>query len=167
MAQCKSEAEVLAFLSPKLEVIMKSVAEGLDEWNKKEIDRNVYSKGSPEEYPRSMEFRDAWKNSTEGGSGEATAKLEYDPEQMSMQGYVTSFGEVNFTHSSVVDGSDVRDALADIIYNSGAGPVFGQGFWTSPRNAWAALINVINQGAKMRTWINRGAKNAGLKISWS
>lgn len=167
MAQCKSEAEVLAFLSPKLEVIMKSVAEGLDEWNKKEIDRNVYSKGSPEEYPRSMEFRDAWKNSTEGGSGEATAKLEYDPEQMSMQGYVTSFGDVNFTHTSVVDGSDVRDGLADIIYNSGAGPVFGSGFWTSPRNAWAALINVINQGAKMRTWINRGAKNAGLKISWS
>ena len=68
MAQCRSEAEVLAFLSPKLEILMQPVAEGMREWNEKEIDRVVYAAGSPEEYFRTYQFRDvAWHESVEGG----------------------------------------------------------------------------------------------------
>ena len=166
MAQCRSEAEVLAFLSPKLEILMQPVAEGMREWNEKEIDRVVYAAGSPEEYFRTYQFRDvAWHESVEGGDGEATAKLEYTPEFMEMGSNIPGFADYG-THVSVVDGSDVRDALADIIYNSGAGPIFGAGFWTSPRNAWARLLKIVG-GSKMRTWINRGASAAGLNISWS
>ena len=167
MAQCRSEAEVLAFLSPKLEILMQPVAEGMREWNEKEIDRVVYAAGSPEEYFRTYQFRDvAWHESVEGGDGEATAKLEYTPEFMEMGSNIPGFADYG-THVSVVDGSDVRDALADIIYNSGAGPIFGAGFWTAPRGeAWTRLLKIIG-GSKMKTWINRGASVAGLNISWS
>lgn len=165
MAQCKNEAEVLAFLTPKLATIMQPVAEGMKEWNTKEIDRTVYRDGSPSEYFRTYQFRDiAWHESVESGEGEATAKLEYTPEFMEMGSNIPGFSDYG-THVSVVDGSDVRDSLADIIYNSGAGPIFGSGFWTAPRNAWKELIRIVS-GSKMRTWINKGASNAGLKISW-
>lgn len=161
--KCHSESEVIAFLSPKLQTMLEPVVDGLKEWNEKEIERVVY-RPAPSVYGRTGEFKQAWDGEIEGGSGEATATFEYHPEKMSVgsNDYESSDYGV---HVSVIDGSDIRDSLADIIYESGAGPVFGEGYWTSPRNAWKELVRIAS-GAKMKTWISRGASKAGLKISW-
>lgn len=153
-----TDSELRHFLMPKLKIITESILEGIDEWNKKEIDRAVYDKGSPTVYERSpdFEFREkGWKNEiTSETLQEIIGEFYYYPE-----------GLTEYKHESVVSGEDMREYLAEIIYEGLAGDIFGQGFWTEKRDAWTRLIRIVG-GSKMKTWINRGAKKARIKIEW-
>jgi len=159
---CSNESEVRAFLAPKIQIIVEEILKGIEEWNKKEINRVVYS-FSPAEYERTYEFRDAWTGEiTESGGDGTTGEFKYDPEK------IVSIWPG--THASVALGDyglmkDVRDSLADIIYNGLAGDIFGHGFWTAERDAWKELIRIVG-GPKMRTWIRAGARKAGLHITF-
>ncbi len=168
-----NEKLVKDFLQPKIKIIVEEVLSGIEEWNAKEIDRNVYSKGKPSYYQRTPEgenFKSAWdskiiKNTPDETEGE----FYYEPNNMTLG------DETNGQHASVYSsekygtdpGFDIRPYLAEIIYEGLSSDVFGTGFWTEKRDAWTALLNIAKvDGAKMKTWINRGAKKAGLKIVW-
>ena len=157
---CSNESEVKAFLAPKIQIIVEEILKGIEEWNKKEINRVVYS-FSPAEYERTYEFRDAWTGEiTESGGDGTTGEFKYDPEGLSVSQGV---------HASILmdEGQliSVADGLADIIYNGLAGDIFGHGFWTAERDAWKELIRIVG-GPKMRTWIRAGARKAGLHITF-
>lgn len=158
-----NDAAVQAYLQPKIEIIVNEILAGIKEWNEKEIDRVVYDAGEPEVYQRTHEFREAWEgNITKSTPSEVEGKFEYLPNAMTTV-------EPGVHASVIVDYGyidDIRPYLAEIIYEGKAGDLFGNGFWRNPRNAWERLINIVG-GPKMKTWINRGARKAGLKINWT
>lgn len=162
MALLSNEQAILNFLQPKIEIIMQEILAGIQEWNEKEIDRTVYEAGEPSEYNRTFEFREAWEGKiTDSTPKEVKGEFTYMPNMMTTI-------ERGVHASVIVDYGyldDIRAYLAEIIYEGKAGHIMGEGFWTQPRNAWERLIKIVG-GAKMKTWINRGAKKAGLKISW-
>ena len=162
MANLRNDSEVERFLQPKIRIIVEEILKGIEEWNQKEIDRVVYAAGQPDVYQRTYEFRDAWEGRiTKDTAHETEGEFTYMPNQMTTV-------EPGIHASVIVDYGyldDIRPYLAEIIYDGLAGHIFGTGFWTGKRDAWERLVKIVG-GSKMRTWINRGAKKAGLKISW-
>lgn len=158
MAGCATTAEVIADLQPRIEIIVQEILNGIKEWNVKEINRIVYNY-SPSWYERTYAFRDKmWDGKiTQAGGGSATGEFTYYPEN----GYHPS--EYGSEKYGVSPGDDVSEYLADIIYEGIAHDIFGH--WKTPHNAWKELIRIVG-GSKMRSWINKGASKAGLKISW-
>lgn len=162
MANLRSESEIERFLQPKIEIIVDEILKGIEEWNQREIERVVYAAGQPEVYQRTYEFEDAWEGKvTKSEPHEVEGEFTYMPNMMTTV-------EPGIHASVIVDYGyidDVRPYLAEIIYEGLAGKIFGTGFWTEKRDAWERLIKIVG-GSKMKTWINRGARRAGLKISW-
>lgn len=169
----QDENSIKKFLQPKIEIIVNEILAGIEEWNKKEIERNVYNKGTPSYYERTepeFNFESAWGGKIkESNLNFVEGEFEYKPDNMSL-GY-----EIDGQHSAVYPskkygtdaGFDIRPYLAEIIYEGLAGDVFGHGFWTEKRDAWSALLKIAKvDGPKMKTWINKGARKAGLKIEW-
>jgi len=159
------ENSIKRFLQPKIEIIVNEILAGIEEWNKKEIERMVYAKGTPTYYERTepeFNFESAWGGEIkESNPNYVEGEFSYKPDDMSL-GY-----EIDGQHSSIITGEDIRPYLAEIIYEGKAGHIFGTGFWTQKRDAWIELLRIAKvDGAKMKTWINRGAKKAGLKIEW-
>lgn len=172
-ANLKTELQVKQWLQPKIEIIVEEILAGIKEWNTKEIDRKVYDAGTPEVYERSApseNFASAWDGKIKTSTlNEVEGEFYYDPNKMVLG------DSVNGRHASLFSsekygtdpGFDIRPYLAEIIYEGLSSHVFGTGFWTEKRNAWDALLKIAKvDGAKMKTWINRGAKKAGLKIVW-
>ena len=166
MADLRNNNEIERFLQPKIEIIVKEILAGIEEWNKREIDRVVYRAGQPEVYQRTRDtneeesFYNAWAGQIiTNRPTEMVGSFHYAPEKLSL--------DEDGVHKSILDADDTQTYLylADIIYVGVAGHIFGTGFWTEKRNAWERLLKIVG-GSKMRTWINRGAKKAGLKISW-
>lgn len=151
-----SEDAVVRYLQPKLRIIVETILEKITKENEELINEIVYGAGTPDEYHRTGQFADlAWAHDiTKETTYEIDGEFKYNPEGM------------YDTHPSVVSGEDIREYLAEIIYNGVAGHIFGTGFWTEKRDAWTALIKVVGSN-KIRQWINEGAVKAGLKISWS
>lgn len=165
MIDLTNEEAIKKWLQPKIEIIVQEILEGIKEWNVKEIDRVVYGAGEPKEYQRTFEFRDkAWDSKiTKSTIDEVEGTFEYAPDN------ITTLKRG--THASVFlnEGNldDIRPYLAEIIYEGLAGSILGNGFWREKRDAWSALLKIADEkGSKMKTWINRGAKKAGLKIEW-
>lgn len=159
------------FLMPKIKIITETILDGIASWNRREISRKVYDAGTPSLYERTYNGSTDWEHDPEDGSfmsawsgeveqterNEMTADFEYDPTKL--------IAEQIGVHTSALDDSDIREYLAEIIYEGLAGHIFGEGFWTQKRDAWNALLRIVG-GQHMKIWIEQGAKKAGLKISW-
>lgn len=164
MATCSTIAEIQRFLIPKLEIIAQEIEENIKTKNKEKIQEIVYNAGSPSMYNRTGEFLESWGGETYQTGEGAEAMFEYQPDKLSLGS--ADPGDASYgQHVSVVTGADVRNALAYIIFKSGAYPLWGGGYWSSPRDAWQALLQIVG-GADMRKWVEAGAKKAGLKIQW-
>lgn len=150
-----SEDAVVRYLQPKLRIIVETILEKITKENEELINEIVYGAGIPEEYNRTGQFADlAWAHDiTKDTTYEIDGEFKYNSDGM------------YDTHPSVVSGEDMREYLAEIIYNGVAGHIFGTGFWTEKRDAWTALIKVVGSDT-MRSWIKEGANKAQLKISW-
>lgn len=150
-----SEDAVVRYLQPKLRIIVETILEKITKENEELINEIVYGAGTPDEYHRTGQFADlAWAHDiTKETTYEIDGEFKYNPEGM------------YDTHPSIVSGEDIREYLAEIIYNGVAGHIFGTGFWTEKRDAWTALIKVVGSNT-MRNWIKEGANKAQLKISW-
>lgn len=158
MTNCRTEQEIWRVLEPRIRIIVQEILDNIEKENKEQIDNIVYGAGVPSDYERSFEFRDkAWLvvPPTSRMSHEVEGQFMYAPLN-------TGYSEAQ--HASVVTGEDTREYLAEIIYEGLAGLIFGEGFWTQPRNAWDALLEIIGS-KEMEKWIKSGAKKAGLKIS--
>lgn len=146
MAYATNDAEVKAMLTPPLQQAVKYTVDKIKELNLQEIDEIVYSY-TPSEYGRTYTFRDAWDYELGGGSG-ISADFHWAPEHL---GY----------HPSIVTGDDIRDGLADIIYQGQAGRILGEGFWTKKRDAFKALQNALGKN-QLRKFFEAGMTSAGL-----
>lgn len=90
------------------------------------IDEEVYGNYSPEVYPRSEEFSEAWETESQG----VGAEMHYEPDYLSVAAPV---------HASILTGAGVTSVLADWIFEGNSGGLFGNGGWNRSRDAWKAL----------------------------
>lgn len=154
MAIARNPAEVYAIYNESVHNAVQYVFEQVMVNYKKLIMDIVYSH-DPEGYERTFEFLESWETSTKktdkGAVGELrqnSSFMSYNPENFQHGSYYTSYG-------------DVSDQLAGIIYGGLSGQLFGEGFWTSPRDAWSPLINEL-KGGKLKEWFIEGMQRQGI-----
>ena len=150
------EQSLRAYLRPKILIIVQTILENIKKSNVDLINSVVYGAGYPTEYHRTGQFADlAWDATvTKNTLYETEGEFKYNPEGMTDP------------HESVVDGTDMREYLTEIIYEGVAGHIFGEGFWTKPRDAWTKLVEIVGSDT-MKNWIDQGARKARLAISWN
>lgn len=141
------------------------------------IGAHVYGVAVPEEYHRTFEFLHAWnydvhtyqtgsiyrQNLSDTSSMYSTdvdieGQYYYDPNMIGTMNQYTG------QHVSIIDGSDIREALADIIFLGEAGHIFGTGYWTQKRNAMKELFSHVTV-SKLKKWFTEGCQRAGINIA--
>lgn len=93
----------------------------------KNIEVDVYGGYSPEVYPRTMEFLEAWETEEGGADGVAPAQMHYEPD------FIATVSPPQ--HASILTGGSVVAILADWIFNGHDGGLF-PGSWSKARDAW-------------------------------
>lgn len=144
----RNDIQLRALLEPALQKTVDYVVEKIWEDNQEIVERVVYNAGDPSVYSRTYSFEEAWEYKS-GGGGAISAEFMYAPEKLTY-------------HPSVVTGEDIRDGLADIIFEGLAGHIFGTGFWTNKRNAFETLQKELGK-KKLRQYFEEGMTAAGLK----
>jgi len=113
----------------------------------------VYGRDTPSEYNRTYDMADAWEVQSLNDSFDVSAEVYYNSDLLSVS-------SADYQHWSVVQHTDVRPYMASIIFQ-GAGPAFGHGYWTLPRNAWQATDNWLSN-TKLRSLMENGMTSANL-----
>lgn len=152
----KNDAELVGELLPALKQAAEYAAEEILKLNEQKIKTWVYNKYKPVVYQRTGGFERAWNThgasmKTQGATGEVKASMDYEPKNTDK-------------HPSIVDGHDVSDILADIIYQGLAGHIFGDGAWTQARDAFAQLDKTLGKQYSLAKYIENGMRKAGLKF---
>lgn len=164
--------EILEKLDPALRYVMSNVYMAAQ----KAITTNVYGVAKPEEYHRTFEFLHAWQydvhtyqtgsiyrqNLSDTSSMYSTdvdieGQYYYDPN------IIHTMDRDMGQHVSIIDGTDIREALADIIFLGEAGHIFGTGYWTQRRNAMRELFSYVTV-SKLKKWFSEGCQRAGIDI---
>ena len=100
----------------------------------KNIAIDVYGGYSPQVYPRTIEFLEAWETEGGGADGVAPAQMHYEPE------FITTVSPPQ--HASVITGASVVGILPDWIF-SGHDPGIFPGGWSGARDAWKHMDKEI------------------------
>lgn len=135
----RSDEEIWAYFTPKMENALEKAAQELENTYKQNVNTEVYGAGTPAIYPRQNDLLDAYKYETSGGGGEAILLFELDPDRV-----------VGFPYLSPdpVSGEE----LVSIIFEGRSGPLYGHGFWCDARDPWTPLEaqaeSIINKYAK-------------------
>ena len=125
----------------KSAIALDYAMEKLLEQLKINIEKIVYGAGSPNYYERTMEFLNSWETSkpiikgniVESELFQNTFAMQSDPD--------------NFTHGSYwYTNNDVREFMAEIIFEGLSGPMFGTGFWSVARDAWTPTLIHLENG---------------------
>ena len=116
--------------------VVSEVVDIIMQNNEELINEIVYNPFDPQDYTRTHDFLHAWDKETKGLESE----MSYSAKDMTLD-------KANFIHGSEWAGyqSDVRNALAEIIYDGLSGDLFGDGYWTNKRDAWTPLIKRIDE----------------------
>lgn len=141
-----NDAQMSAILNDIAHDVAKAVADRLYDLNRAEIEAIVYGAGSPKVYERSPHgqgFVDAWDTKTTKNSNGATSELYYEPQKMMVD-------TDNYIHGSPSSG-DIRNVLAEIIYDGLSGDRFGEGYWRQPRDAFREVVKRFSQS--LDKWI--------------
>lgn len=114
--------------------------------NEKDIESIVYGGYSPNWYPRTGQFKQAWDIKS-GGFGDAGGEFFFEPSNLSG----------GFPVHTNVDNKSVTEAMADILY------VMGRGCIERPtgRNAYKALTNWLTI-PRFRQIFEAGMTKAGI-----
>lgn len=142
--------------------VAKAVADKLLETNRQEIEDVVYSY-RPQWYKRSNEnqsFKEAWKTEVKTATNTHTAELNYEPSTMAMYDPSADYSDSDFWRHGNKYSGDVREALAEILYEGISGGLFGDGAFSDPRNAYDALIKKCNKS--LDKWIKDELRKHGL-----
>lgn len=156
-AELKNEQAVRTYLMPKILNAVKYMFEQIDKFNEETINEVVYKYDASGRYERTMQFRDAWDYLKEhepiinGDTVSGTWGFRYD---------MLMFNPEKYQHGSIYSG-DVREYMAEIIYNGVTGSMFGD---IPARNAWAVVTKYVTK-KRVKNWIIDGLKKEGLKIS--
>lgn len=175
MPVASNDAQVKAMLMPAIRKAAEYTADKILELNKEKIQTWVYGRYTPKSYKRTEDegsFKEAWETKVKQSSTQVTATLDYAPDKMSTGHPYTDDGDPLITddapygrgqHVSILDGSDIREYLAEIIYDGKAGEIFGEGKWTKSRNAYKQLDRTLGKGQLAR-FFEQGMRRAGLKF---
>lgn len=134
----RNNSEVMKLLREQLKPVVDIVVDKIYIDNYDMIEKVIYDSYQPETYQRTNEFAlDAWETTPAHKNGELHIQgdVHYAPENM-------TYRPDDFTHGSNY-GGDVREALAEIIYQGLSGPLFGNGPWQRKRNAYNRLISYL------------------------
>lgn len=165
--QARNEYELSSIFIPMLHEVVDYMVQKIWNENKELIRKEIYDVYNPIKYNRTGEFREAWDTSVESqvSTQKVQGKFFYDPMSMSVGSndpYSDDFGQ----HVSAESGEDVREYLAEIIYQGLAGPAFGHGGygpWSQKRDAWSLLVSKIGK-QKINNLFREGANKVGLPI---
>lgn len=146
-SRATSESQLAAQLIGPLQQATQYVVDKILEENQEQVQNVVYDAYSPTIYERTYELLDSWKGeATQNGNNHIQGKFEYDSSKISATSVITD---------QVVSG------LAEIVYQGLAGHIFGEGPWTSKRNAFQALEKAVGANT-IRQWMKEGMTAAGL-----
>lgn len=170
----RNEAQVRRYLlgHDKIVAVVDYILDKITETNKEIIEEVVYGAYDPTTYERTFEFRDAWGAEKARASGiHVKGEFKYMPDTMHYVPEKAQHGSPSFyidpesgnrsSHGKF--RGDAREYLAEIIYEGLSGPLFGEGAWTSKRNAWEVLMKRLGK-ATMNQWIREGFARVGLNI---
>ena len=108
------------------------------------IEKEVYNAGIPQLYHRHR-YAGGLLGSWEKSDAKILGQEVYSRIDSNLNMMVTYPDE--FIHGSnhwVMD--DIRELLAEIIIEGKSGPLFGEGFWTQPRDFWTPVIEMLTNG---------------------
>lgn len=156
--ELKNSKQIKDYLVPIICDVVEDIMNKILDLNYELIQQIVYSAYFPNVYERTEEFAFAWDYSSPQISGNhISSSFNYNPDTMS---YVPELAQ----HGSPFGANDVREYLAEIIYEGLSGPLFGDGPWREKRNAWEELLKVVGK-QKMNQWIREGFRNRGINIT--
>ena len=165
-----SDRQLKNLIMPLLKEVVDYVLEEILKENKDLIEKIVYDAYDPVTYERTGEFKEAWdkESNVNTGEGKVEGEFFYDPSKLTV-GYPSTIpGNPQYgQHASALDNFEMREYLADVIYQGLAGPAFGSGFksgpWSKKRDVWKALNDKVGK-AKINELILEGCKRAGLSV---
>ena len=145
--------ELYIVLDSPSKKVLKYITEKSINTIKDEIDRYGIGKGG-DVYIPTGEFREAFIDELANRINDCfVANFGYDSSNMSLE-------EENFIHGSFF--GDVREDLAYYIFKGESGKLFGEGFWTMPRDAWESALKIIDKS--INKWFKEGFNSVGFKI---
>lgn len=145
--------ELYIVLDSPSKKVLKYITEKSINTIKDEIDRYGIGKGG-DIYNSTGEFREAFIDELANRIDDCfVANFGYDSSNMSLD-------EDNFIHGSFF--GDAREGLAEIIFEGKSGKLFGEGFWTMPRDAWESALKIIDKS--INKWFKEGFNSVGFKI---
>lgn len=129
-----NEADIMNHVVPKLQAAVDYMMKEIFNKNDSLVEQLVYAMGGGS-YPRTGEFRDAWETISGGGQGDASGEFRFAPNEMSADWALGDNDAIYSRHASIIDGDDVREKMADILYEGTMGCI------TRPtgRNAYKVL----------------------------
>lgn len=152
----RNESEASNIIMPRIRKAVEEVADKILDENYKDVRDLFYAQYQPKYYERSMDFLDAWDfDPIEQHGNTISAEFGFSPSMM------TSIPE-EFQHGSPVSG-DIREYLADIIYDGVWGDLFGEGAWQRKSTAFDTLVNTLDK-SKFDKWMKSAFNNNGLRV---
>ena len=137
-----------------------------------EIDAKNIGTGMGKVYKPTGEFREAWFQDYARRHGDTIeGGIFYDGGYLSLANDPSDSYPNNFVHGSGYTLlnpwyiSDVRNALPEIIFEGLAGDIFGEGFWTSSRDAWKPFLSRTEKS--FAKWLREGFELQGIKLDTS
>lgn len=156
MTNITNDAQMSSILNNIVRDVAKAVADKLYQVNREEIEDVVYNVYKPTFYNRTGQFKEAWKTDVKSTTNTHEATLDYKPLETGMQ-----FNPEEWQHGSNYGSpNDVREALAEILYEGISGGLFGDGAFSDPRNAYDALIKKCDKS--LDKWIKDELRKHGL-----
>ena len=140
MVKTRNETQLQAVIAQALIPVINRVLERIVEDNRNLIQEYIYDNDTPSVYERTEEFKEAWETqSAEVAGDHVKGEFFYAPDKMSVDPGAFQHGSYYYSPN------DIREYLAEIIYQGGAGPMFGEGFWRNKRDVWNRLINHLGK----------------------
>ena len=159
MARIQNENQLQSAIAQALQPVINKVLEKILAENKDLIDEGIYNANTPSVYERTEEFREAW--STEDSTinnNHVSGKFFYDPDKMSVDPDMFQHG------SNYYQPNDVREFLANLIYEGRSGPFFGEGYWTRKKELWKLLMNRLGK-RRILSYVEEALKEEGINYT--
>ena len=156
MPKIQNESQLQAAIAQALKPVINRVLEKIVEDNRDLIQEYIYDNDTPEMYERTEEFKEAWETQSAEVTGDhVRGQFSYAPDKMSVDPGAFQHGSYYY------NPNDIREYLADIIYQGGAGPLFGEGFWRNKRNVWDRLIKHLGK-RRLLSYVSEALQAEGI-----
>jgi len=140
--------ELLKYLQLQIAASLKETGEYVENKVKEQIDQDVYSY-TPSRYQRTGDLKESVVCREPINTGNKTSiVIEHDTHLIN-------------DHVSQADGMDVSPYIPYYV-NEGAGPLFGEGFWTQKRQYIDHAISDLRSTGSHVEVLRRSLKNKGI-----